>query len=141
MGDIKIIGSTPPSIEPGEYTAVYVFHETSKAAFGGKPKVYLTFRLIDPGVFGVELFAAFNVREITGKPKRYGGFGLSRRQELTYQLAKVLPEFRLDRPTLKPLVHKTLKVAVRTVVKDYKQRSLPLQLQYSVIDRMICITS
>ena len=139
MNDIAIVGRKFKLIEPGEYTAVFRYHETNKSAFGGKPKVYLNFLIIDPGLFGEEIYGAYNVKALIGPPKRNGRFKLTRRHDLTFQLASVLPEFRLDRVSLKPLLNKTVRVAVRSVVRDYKQRTIPLPLQYSVVDQILYI--
>ena len=139
MSEIHIDGQIWPVVEPGEYTAIYLHHETNRSAFGGKPKVYLIFRLVDPGVFGEELYAAYNIKKVVGKKSRNGSFKLSRRQDLTLQLANVLPDFRLDRISLRSLINKTVRILVRTVKRDYKQRSLPPPLQYSVVDQILCL--
>ena len=139
MSDITMTGKISPLIDPGEYLAVLDHHETNRSAFGGKPKVYLIFRLVDPGYIGIELYAAYNVRELSGRSGRNGRFKLTRRQDLTLHLARIIPDFRLDRVSLNPLKACTVKVSVRTVSKDYKQRALPTSLQYSVIDQILGI--
>ncbi len=139
MSDITIVGRNFRLIEPGEYTVVYKHHETNTSAFGGKPKVYLNFLIVEPGLFGEEIYGAYNVKGLVGPPKKNGRFKLTRRQDLTFQLANVLPDLRLDRVSLKPLIDKTVKVSVRSVVKDYKQRNIPPTLQYSVVDQILGI--
>jgi hypothetical protein len=139
MNDISLVGEARILIEPGIYAAVLTHHETNNVAFGGQPKVYLRFVLLDPGVMGVKLYAAFNVKAITGKPRLNGGIKLSHRQELTFQLARLQPNVRLDRLSLKPLHNKEIKIKVRTVTTDSRQRPLPSSLQYSVVSELISL--
>jgi hypothetical protein len=139
MSEITIEGKNHPLIPPGKYTVVYTHHETNRSAFGGKPKVYLNFRMVDPGFIGQEIFAAYNVKGLIGRPKKNGSFKLTRRQDLTLQLATIMPNFRLDRVSLRPLISRTVEVSVRSVVKDYRQRALPVSLQYSVVDKILAI--
>lgn len=137
MSEISIVGGNWPLLEEREYTAKLLFHVTNSSAFRGKPKVYFVFRLAEPGYSNEKLFAAFNVKEIVGRPEKNGKFNLTRRQDLTLQLANLIPNFRLDRISLRPLVDRLFTISVRTVVKDYKQRHLPMVLQYSVVDQIL----
>ena len=139
MGDIIIDSDARILIEPGVYTAVLTHHETNNVAFKGQPKVYLRFVLIDPGVMGTKLYAAFNVKEILGKPGRNGRIRLTHRQDLMLQLARLQPNLRADRISLKPLHNREMKVQVRTVTSDSKQRPLPDSLKYSVVSDLISL--
>ena len=138
MSQIAIIGKDRPLIPPGEYEATLLYWETNQSAFKGKPKVYLSFRSITPPYFGVELFAAYNVKSVSGK-KRNGSFKLSRHQQLTYELGWIQPDFRIDRVTLKPLLNRVIKVRVRSVTQNYRQKPLPPPLHYSVVDQMLSL--
>jgi hypothetical protein len=139
MTDISIVGRDLSLIEPGEYLVRYGYHETNKSAFGGKPKVYLNFIIVSKCYFGLEIFGAYNVKEITGNGSRNGGFKLTRRQELTRQIMSVAPQLRLDRITMAHLKDQIIRVSVRTVDTDYKKRPLPISMQYSVVDEMLAI--
>jgi hypothetical protein len=139
MSEIEIDGAERILIEPGEYSARFSHHETNKAAFGGKPKVYLIFTLVEPQYYGLEIYGAYNVKEIEGKGCRNGKFKMTRRQDLTREIMCLLPDLRLDRISLMPLRGKILRISVRTVDRDYKKRILPLSMQYSVVDQMLSL--
>jgi hypothetical protein len=124
-------------VPPGAYEATFVQHETDNKAFGGTPKIYLHFQLMDPGFMEKTLYKAYNVKELIGKPGRNGKFKLNKGQDLTLLLCKIDPTVRLDRISLRLLSGCSWNVSVRTVTKDYKQRELPEQLQYSVIDEIL----
>lgn len=134
---IKIEGREWPLISPGEYEAAFLHHETDNKAFGGAPKLYAHFSLIDPGVMGKVLYKAFNVKSLKGKPGKNGKFTLSHRQDLTFLLCDLDHKVRLDRVSLHMLKEGTWRVRVRSVTRDSRQRSLPPQLQYSVIDTVL----
>jgi hypothetical protein len=130
---IQLEGRNWKLIPPGEYEAEYLHHETDNKAFASSPKVYLHFKLIDPGVMGTVLYKPFNAKSLVGKVGKNGKFTLSRRMDLTFLLCDLNHNLRLDRVSLNVLKGGTWKVRVRTVSVDSRQRKLPPQLQYSVI--------
>lgn len=134
MSELRIVGHIWPLLKPGIYTGVLDHHQTDASAFGGKPKVYMIFTLMDPGVFGIRVFRAYNVKAIVGRPKRNGAFQCSRRQDLTLHLANLSSVERPDRISLAQFRGREMKLKLRTVKMDYRQRLLPRSLRYSVVD-------
>jgi len=138
--DLTVHGEEFALIQPGEYTVQYCRHDT--AVVFGVPKVFVRFKIVDIGKhLGMELVRPFRARELKGKPRRNGGFALGRRSELflvlcrLYEQAKIRP----DRVSLRDLKNVTLRVKVRTVDKDYRQRPLPEMVKYSVIGEILGI--
>lgn len=137
LDEIVIDGPDWPLIPDGEYAVAYIHHET--ALVFNTPKIFIHFKIIDIGPYqGIRLYRAYRARELIGRPGKNGRFKLSRRSELyialcwLYQARKMRP----DRITLRDLKQLILKVSVRTVKKDYKQRLLPDSLHYSVVSEI-----
>jgi hypothetical protein len=138
LHDGVVEGSQFPLVPPGEYIARYVRHETAIAFT--VPKLYLHFDLIGPTNAGTSLFLAFRVRRLIGDPQKNGRFAVGHRSELYVQLARLAERpMRRDRISLRGLRRCLLRVRVRTVKIDYRQRQLPENLQYSVIAEMLGI--
>ena len=123
-----------PLVDPAEYLATLDYWEADATAFKGQPKVYLNFTLLDPGVMGIRLYAAHNIKGFSGARKKNPALTISRRQDLALQLAQLFPDQRADRLSLNPLLGRQVVVRARVVDKDYKQRPLPPPLKYSVVD-------
>ena len=137
---IPLVGECSPLVPEGDYTASFLHHETNDKAFGGAKKVYLRFRILDFGEhFEKEVYRAFNVKGLIGKPGKNGRFSLGKRSDLYFQLMKISPNVRADRPSLNRLQNVELKIRVRTVTRDSKQRDLPKQMHYSVVDEILCV--
>ena len=122
-----------PLLREGEYRAVLTSHET--AIVFRAPKVFLHFRIIDPGEwFGAMLYRAYRVKSLAGRPSKNGGFKVTRGGDLFEMLCRVLDiRSRPDRVSVAPLRGIVLKVKVRTVTHDYQQRPLREWLRYSVV--------
>lgn len=145
--EVSVEGHHWPLIPEGQYAAQYIGHET--AVSFTVPKAYVHFRLVEPGEhLGVHLYRAFRVKELTGRPRKGGGFKLGKRHELTLCLCRLYEKewtrisskrLRPDRLSLKPLANMVVRVSVRTVIKDHKQRPLPECMQYSVVDEILYI--
>lgn len=130
-------GRACPTIPEGIYRAVLTHHET---AFVFKtPKVFMWFRLIEPGpYFDRMVYAAYRARNLKGKPSKNGGFKLSAGGHLFKMVCRILQiKRRADRLSLRDLKHRVLRVQIRTVTKDYQQRDLPEVCQYSVVQDVI----
>ena len=70
--DITLNESLPPLLPEGEYTARYLFHETSKAF--GDHKVYVHFEILDTGShYLTKMYRAYRVRDFKGKSGKGGG--------------------------------------------------------------------
>ena len=130
-------GRACATIPEGEYKAVFTHHET---AFVFKTaKVFVWFKLIDPGPhFGKLIYKAFRARNLKAKPAKNGGFVLNARSDLCLMLCRVLDlKMRPDRISTSSLKGKVLRVSVRTVTHDYKQRAIPEPLRYSVLSEIL----
>ena len=136
MDDIKV--DIRPLIPEGDYDAVLKKYETNRLF--NTPKLYLHFEIITPGRgFGETLYRAYRVKDLLGKQGKNGKFLIGNRSELYLTMCKLFEKrknFRADRVRLKWFSNIVVKVSVRTVTKDYKQRDLPDCCQYSVIDNI-----
>lgn len=130
-------GRACPTIPDAEYLAVFTHHETAYSF--STPKVFLWFRIIDPGPhFDAMIYAAYRVRSLKGKARRHGGFKVAAHGELFVMVCKVLNERgRPDRFSLLSLKGKVLRIKTRTVKRDHRQREIPEARRYSVVDAII----
>lgn len=129
---------TAPLVPPGEYHVHYLGHETS--FMFNSAKVFVHFQINEGEHNGVKLYRAYRVKSIKGKPRRYGSFKLGHTHELYRQFVRMTgTKERADRISLARLKGCGLRVSVRTVRKDSKQRELPEPLQYSVVDEMLAV--
>lgn len=147
LADGDIEGTAWPLIPNGIYLAQYVKHVCIEmACFKGAPKVFVQFRIVDPGEhFGKILYRAYRVKAIrsdgrkSGSPIVGGRFIVGRRSELLKDYCQAMEtRSRPDRISLRALKHLIVKIRTRTVIRDGKQKSLPPALHYSVVDEIIC---
>jgi hypothetical protein len=134
LDDIVVESLDTSLIPEGQYKVAYQYHET-KVVFN-TPKVFVNFIVVDLGPYhGLKLFRAFRVNELIGKPSRNGRFKLKKRSDLLLMLCHLYENQRIrpDRISLRDLKGLVLNVMVRTVTKDYRQKTLPEILKYSVI--------
>ncbi len=124
-------------IPDGEYEAVYVSHHVSKGTFGSKVKI--TFRIVSYGEYFEKLIHGWYNIQSGGTNQRKGGkVTLTRGQKLTTELLKILQiKKRPDRLSPSMLKGHLLKIKVRTVLTDNRQKKLSELQQYSVVDSMI----
>ena len=127
----------PPLLPDGIYEARYLGHAT--AYVFSTPKVFLRFEIIQPGDhFGAKLFAAYRVKALVGKAGPNGRLKVSRGGELLRMLSRVFEiKTRPDRISLVDLRACVLRVQVRTVTQDYRQRELPTWRRYSKVSDVI----
>ena len=137
---IEIDGQRWPLVPDGQYVAVFVHHETARMFRtrdnpDGTCKCFLHFKLIGPGEYvNMRLYRAVRVSGLIGKPAKHGRFRLRQRSDLFVEMARLFGNTRrLDRLSLKWLRPVLLRVTVRTVKRDYRQRELPQILWYSVV--------
>ena len=125
-----------PLVPDGEYAAVYVRHETVRLRmFSGAPRIYVHFRLIDPGPYmGTLLWRSYAARL---RPD--GRAVLTRRGELLRTLLMLSARrVRPDRVSIRETLRaKVLRVRVRTVTRDRRQREIAPDLRYSVVDEVL----
>lgn len=128
----------PPKIPEGVYEGVFVRHEM--AVVFKCPKIFLYFRITELGPYhGVELFRAYRLNDHS-RPGKSPKLILKPRSELLRMIQHVSGEkVRRDRASLSVLRGKILRLKVRTVNKDYRQRNLPEFDQYSVIEEITCV--
>ena len=126
-------GRSCAPIPPGQYEATFTHHET--AIVFKSAKLFVWFRLVDPGpYFGVAIYKAYRVKALTGPPRRNGGYIIGRNSDVAKMLVKTCDvKNRPDRLSAHMLAGKVLTISVRTVTTDYRQRSIPEALQYSVV--------
>lgn len=139
--DLEFIVDTkylPPKIPEGIYECVFSRWD-SKVVFKC-PKVFVYFRITQLGPHhGQELYRPYRAHTAT-KTTKSTKLILKPRSELLRMLRRIGGEnIRRDRASLSVLVGKVLKIKVRTVTIDYRQRDLPEQDQYSVIEDIMNI--
>lgn len=130
-------GRACPVIPPGIYRAILTHHET---AFVFKtPKVFLWFRIVDPGnCFERELYAVNRVKQLKGRARKNGAFVVGARSDLFRIACHVLDlNMRPKRFSIYGLRNRVLRVMVSTVTHDYKQRPLPIAMQYSKVSEIL----
>jgi hypothetical protein len=137
--DLELVVDTkylPPKIPDGIYEGVYTRWD-SQVVFKC-PKVFVYFRITELGQYhGLELYRPYRAHALskTGKSAK---FMLKPRSEFLRMLRRIGGEnIRRDRASLSVLAGKVLKLKVRTVTKDYRQRDLPEHDQYSVIEEIM----
>ena len=135
--DIELDGKIWPLIPDGEYLAMYHRHDTKRMF--GTLKVFLHFEIVDPGPYnGTKLYRAYNAVDVRHGKKRGRKFKLRPRSQLYLDLCRLYGgNHRRDRIGLTALKSLVLRVRVRTVEKDYRQRPLPEALQYSVVGDLL----
>ena len=135
--DIELDGKIWPLIPNGEYLAMYHRHDTKRMF--GTLKVFLHFEIVDPGPYnGTKLYRAYNAVDVRHGKKRGRKFKLRPRSQLYLDLCRLYGgNHRRDRISLTALKSLVLRVRVRTVEKDYRQRPLPEALQYSVVGDLL----
>lgn len=133
------LDGAPPLMPEGEYTASYIRHET--AYIYKSPKVFVHFRIHGGDHDGQTVYRAYRVKELRDKrPRKNGSFKLRHSQELYRQLVMLSgQQERPDRVSLRRLKGCMLRISVRTVTHDSRQRNLPDVLRYSVVDRIIAL--
>ena len=137
------LSDAPPLLPAGEYLATYVRHETGY--FRSSPKVYVHLRIAEGEYRGVQVYRAYRVHKVVGKPKRFGRFKVHHSHALYRQLVTISGvATRPDRVSLAGLKGCLLKISVRTVTHDAggqgrKPKPLPEPLRYSVVDELLSI--
>ncbi len=132
-------------VPEGVYAAQFIEHDTAMLFQHSRkrkpaPKLFLHFKLVELGPhLGVRLWRAYNVRELIGCPGRGGRFKVSRRSDLVRELAATVYQrrLRLDRISFADLRRVLVRVRVRTVEVNQRQKQIPAPLQYSIVDEII----
>ena len=125
----------PVLIKPGEYEVT--LHKYWKGfMYGRAPKLILVFRILDHGPhFGRHLYRCYNIKGFT---KRNEIIPKGWHSDYVREYSKLFSAPRKLRDVgIRPYKNKVFICKVRTVQKDYKQRPLPEDMQYSVIDELL----
>ena len=130
-------GRACPNIPDAKYQAVFTHHETALSF--NTPKVFLWFRIIDPGpYFGLNIYRAYRVRKLKARPGRNAAFKVAANSDLFTSVTKVLDERgRPDRFSLQRLKNVVLTILTRTVKRDHRQREIPEARRYSVVETIV----
>jgi hypothetical protein len=122
-----------PLLPEGEYRVIYTGHDLKFMFNTGK--LFVKFRVYDGEFQGSRLYRAYNVK-MTGKKS----FKLAHSSALYRQFCTLSGRReRPDRIAVSRLKHCVIRVSVRTVKQDAKQRPLAENLQYSVINEWIAL--
>lgn len=136
LHDVEVVGGGPLLVPPGDYQAVYLHHET--AITFTTPKCYVHFKLYGGEFNGAQLYRAYRVHQLRGKPRKNGAFKVRHSHDLYRELTGLSGKSeRPDRLSLARLKGCLLTVRVRTVTKDARQQALPEAARYSVVGAML----
>lgn len=134
LADGLVEGAAWPLVPDGNYLATYQGHDCLELRQFKTPKVFIRFRLHDAGPHtGKVLFRAYRVRRILDGKR----FVVGRRSDLLEMVCRVMGGARPDRISLRELKRHLVRVRVRTVSQDARQRTLPEALRYSVVDDVL----
>ena len=134
-GEISVDIGDLVRVPPGEYQLAFESYRTA-LVYGRIPKVGLKFKIIDQGEhFGKELYRWYNVKGITGKPRKSGGFKVGRNGDFLIEYLTLFPTQlkRLDRISFSGFRKNVIRGRVETVKRNSRQKPLPEILQYSII--------
>ena len=125
----------PIKLETGQYEFVLVSYWKGYL-YGKVPKLILLFRIITEGpYFGYHLYRCYNLKGFTKRgeiiPKGWHS-DFVREYSRLFGAPKKLRDIGV-----RQFKGKVIRGTVRTVVKDAKQRPLPVNLQYSVIHELL----
>ena len=119
----------PPKIPEGEYTIGFLRAETG--ILRGKRRVFLWFRIVDPGEHvGKELYLCCPVPE-------NGKFGMGSKLVEAWRIAKGQWPTRRDRLSVNVFRGLYFRAAIKTVMKNQDGEERPVDQHYSKIDHLI----
>ena len=136
---LRSVVKTDALIPEGEYEAALVDYETGIYFFGHSPKVVLWWRIITMGAaFETVIPGYYAVRRLTGKGRRRGRFQIGLKSRLARDIA-LMTNARppLDHVPLDHLQGHLFRIAVRTIVRDSGQKTIPKGAQYSIVDQVL----
>ena len=125
--ELAIEGGAPILIPEGEYDAKVI--RTHKLTKFNRLMLQMRFEIVSMDQFNGTVLEAWLPLGDGGK--------LGRGSKLVRWYLTLEEWGRKDRVSLKAFRHRLLRVAVRTVAKDYRQKSLPQTLQYSVVEDVL----
>lgn len=137
-GDNFVIDRELPCIPPGKYEMGFDTWETC-ALYGGRArKLILWFAVLSPEYMGLRIPRYYNVRELNGKPGKRGRFKVGKKSDFLREFVHVhgMPD-RLDRISPARYQGNKYLAKVRTVETGNRNRPIPKELRYSVVDQII----
>ena len=118
------------------YEAKYLHYETLSIFKSAKIVVWM--EIIGFGKeFGIRLPKFYNARKLRGKPGKSGKFSVGRRSNFMMDFCSLFPEYggrRMDRLPMSYFKDQVFIITVKTVTKNFEQKSIPSALRYSVIE-------
>ena len=133
--DAPFDADKPVLIKPGDYE-VTLNSYWKGFLYGRAPKLILVFRILDECPhFGKHLYRCYNIRGFT---KRKEIIPKGWHSDFVREYSRLFgAPMRLRDIGIRPYRNKVFACRVRTVEKDSKQRPLPHDMKYSVIDELI----
>ena len=127
-----------PWVSPGEYELSYLDYSTS--LIFGAHKLVVRFKVITMGdEFGKIVERWYRVK-LRGRPRKYGNFTVGSSSDCFREFCRLNREYRRkDRISYANLTNKIVIGRVRGVTTDSKQRELPEEARYSVIEELLRI--
>lgn len=124
-----------PLIPNGVYSLGFDGYYTRRLHNTGK--LQIDFRVQDMGLyFGKKVSRYFNV-STQGKPRKNGGFKVTKAHDAWLELSRVLVFNRGDRIPIHNLNNCLIRAKVRAVTRNAKQKERNEQSQYSVVDEIL----
>jgi hypothetical protein len=133
------IEHVPALVPPGRYSVRFL-HWSTHMMFGRQGKLAMHFAIMDQGEhFGVRLIRWYNCR-VKGIVGRNGRFSVGWGSDLAREYGRLVGmASRADRIALTKYSPLLLVAEVETVETTRLQERLPVEMQYSVIRRLIAI--
>lgn len=137
-----IIEELPRRLPPGEYQGRLIKHET-RLDFGGTPKLYLHFLVLQHGEELAKLSKIYPVKKLIGAPKVNGGYQIGAESNVNKDLKRLWGScgfnpatLRRDRPSFKFLKNKKLTLTVVDVTRDHTGSPRCSDRVYSKVDHI-----
>ena len=133
--DSPIDSERPMLIKPGTYEVVLVRYWKGYL-YGKSSKLILVFRIVTEGPhYGQHLYRCYNIKGLT---KRKEIIPKGWHSDFVREYSKLFGMPRKLRDIgVRKFKNKLFKCSVRTVTKDFKQRPLPHDMQYSIIGELL----
>jgi len=133
--DLPLDVERPVLIKPGTYEVVLVRYWKGYL-YGKSSKLILVFRIVTVGPhYGQHLYRCYNIKGLTKRkeiiPKGWHS-DFVREYSRLFSMPRKLRDIGV-----RQFKNRVFSCSVRTVKKDYKQRSLPDDMHYSVIGELL----
>ncbi len=139
-GDIEVVAEVAwPLLPDGEYTAKFVKQEVvTLRIFRGATRLFAHFQILDGPHSRQRIYGAWPVSATMANGKTR--LSLKPRSDLYIMLCNLLGyRIRPDRISFQSLQRCVLRIRTRTVRKNFRQKTLPLFMQYSVVAEILSI--